>query len=142
GIYANEFGDDHVPRNADDFKRMLRQVTRPQAGQWGYGSYVLPTTGSAFDIIVNGGLFTRMFHAPNQWRLQDGKLTNARETNEFEAAVAYVRDLWSAGLFSPETASNNGVVAAQEQFLASKFIFMSHSMGFYNDLWRRGIAMN
>src|SRR5262249_31764952 len=48
-IYENEFGADYVPRNADDFKRMLGQVTRPQAGQWGYGSYVLPTTGSAFD---------------------------------------------------------------------------------------------
>jgi putative aldouronate transport system substrate-binding protein len=144
-IYAREFGADYVPRDADDFKRMLTQVTRPQAGQWGYGAYVQPSAGVIFDISStssNSGLFSRMFHVPNQWRLEGGKLTHARETEQFKAAVGYVRDLWSAGLIHPDTPSNNGVVPAQEQFLASKFVFMSHSMAFYNDLWRRGIALN
>jgi hypothetical protein len=45
-------------------------------------------------------------------------------------------------LFHPDTPSNNGVVPAQESFLASKFVFTSHSMAFYNDLWRRGITLN
>jgi putative aldouronate transport system substrate-binding protein len=121
---------------------MLTQLTKPQVGQWGYGAYVQPTAGTAFDIIGNSGLFTRMFHAPNQWRLDGGKLIHSRETEEFKAAVGYVRDLWNAGLFHPDTPSNNGVVSAQETFLASKFVFMSHSMAFYNDLWRRGITMN
>jgi putative aldouronate transport system substrate-binding protein len=141
-VYEKEFGANYVPKNGDDFKRMLTQLTNPQAGQWGYGAYVQPTAGTAFDIIVNSGLFTRMFHAPNQWRLDGSKLTNARETDEFKAAVGYVRDLWGAGLFHPDTPSYNGVVPAQEQFLASKFVFMSHSMAFYNDLWRRGITMD
>jgi putative aldouronate transport system substrate-binding protein len=142
GVYDKEFGADYVPKDADDFKRMLTQLTKPQAGQWGYGAYVQPTAGVSFDVIVNSGLFSRMFHAPNQWRLEGGKLTHARETQEFKAAVGYARDLWSAGLFHPDTPSNNGVVPAQESFLASKFVFMSHSMAFYNDLWRRGITLN
>ena len=100
-----------------------------------------PSAGVAFDVIANSGLFTRMFHAPNQWRLDGDKLTHARETDEFKAAVGYVRDLWGAGVIHPDTPGNNGVVPAQESFLASKFIFMSHSMAFYNDLWRRGIAL-
>ncbi|HZB96580.1 MAG TPA: hypothetical protein VE268_11515 [Herpetosiphonaceae bacterium] len=138
-VYAQEFGADYVPKNADDFKRMLIQVTNPQAGRWGYGAYVQPSAGVTFDVVSNSGLFSRMFNVPNQWRLQDGKLTHARETEEFGAAVGYVRDLWSAGLIHPDTPGNNGIVPAQELFLASKFVFMSHSMAFYNDLWRRGV---
>jgi putative aldouronate transport system substrate-binding protein len=141
-VYEKEFGADYVPKNADDFKRMLTQVTRPQAGQWGYGAYVQPTSGVVFDIIANSGLFTRMFKAPNQWRVEGGKLVHTRETEEFRAAVGYVRELWSASLIHPDTPGYNGIVPAQESFLASKFVFMSHSMAFYNDLWRRGIQLN
>jgi putative aldouronate transport system substrate-binding protein len=141
-IYAREFGAEYVPKDADDFKRMLTQVTRPQAGQWGYGAYVQPSGGVTFDVASNSGLFSRMFHVPNQWRLEGGKLTHARETEEFKAAVGYVRDLWAAGVIHPDTPGNNGIVPAQEKFLSSNFVFMSHSMAFYNDLWRRGITLN
>jgi putative aldouronate transport system substrate-binding protein len=141
-VYDREFGGGYVPKSADDFKRMLTQVTRPQSNQWGYGAFVSATAGSAFDIVVNYGLFTRLFRAPNQWRLESGQLTNTRETAEFRAAVGYVRDLWSSGVFYPESASFNGVIPAQEAFWGSKFVFMSHTMAYYAELWRRGLTMN
>jgi putative aldouronate transport system substrate-binding protein len=143
-VCDKEFGADYLPKSADDFKRMLTQLTNAQSNQWGYGAYVQPSAGVAFDIGTAGataGLFTRLFGAPNQWRQDGDKLTHARETEQYKQAVAYVRDLWSAGLMYPDTPGNNGVVPAQEEFLGSKFMMMSHTTAFYNDLWRRGITM-
>jgi len=41
---------------------------------------------------------------PNEWQLgSDGKLTRTFETQEYKAAVGYVRDLYASGLFHPNT---------------------------------------
>jgi hypothetical protein len=38
--------------------------------------------------------FLQMFEAPNNWKLeQSGKLIKDRETEEYKAAVGYLRDL-------------------------------------------------
>ena len=90
-VYDAEIGQDYVPKNADDFKRILQALTRPQQNFYGIG-------GGRNTLFLP--YFSAMFGAPNNWRVEsDGKLTNAYETPEFKEATAYVRDLWSAGLF-------------------------------------------
>ncbi len=91
-----------MPANADDFKRMLVQLTRPNAGLYGIGfevgnryAYSLTTTGGTF--------FPSIFGAPNNWAEQGGKFTKDFETQEYKASVGYARDLFAAGVFDPNT---------------------------------------
>src|SRR5262249_48095774 len=81
---------DYVPKNADDFKRVLRELSQPQKNVWGIGTQI---TSTLFQYVG------AMFGAPNEWRLEsNGNLTRVYETPEFKEAVGYMRDLWSAGV--------------------------------------------
>jgi putative aldouronate transport system substrate-binding protein len=88
------------PTNADELKRILETVTRPQDDQFGFG-----TTPDTYALgMLTGGPFLGMFGAPNNWDLgTDGKLVKDFETDHFKAALGYLRDLWSAGVFHPNS---------------------------------------
>ena len=44
-----------------------------------------------------------MFNAPNNWAVDArGKFIKDLETDQFRAALGYVRDLYAAGVFYPE----------------------------------------
>jgi putative aldouronate transport system substrate-binding protein len=91
-----------MPKDTDDFKRVLQQITNPQAGQWGIG--VDPDTGLGVTTWLEG----TWFGAPNNWRLDaGGKLLKDRETDEYKVAVAYTRDLYAAGYFHPNDVTGN-----------------------------------
>ena len=67
-VYDGELGKDYVPKNADDFKRVLQQLTKPSQNQWGMGSY----NNQSYYIYF----YAAMFGAPNNWALDtSGKLT-------------------------------------------------------------------
>src|SRR5258708_36458202 len=94
-VYDTELGKDYLPKNADDFKRVLQQLTKPSQNQWGIGSY----QNQMYYIYY----FAAMFGAPNNWALDSsGKLTRDIETPQYKEAVAYVRDLVAAGLYHPD----------------------------------------
>jgi hypothetical protein len=38
-VYDAEIGQDYVPKNSDDFKRVLQALTKPSDNVWGIGSY-------------------------------------------------------------------------------------------------------
>lgn len=102
------------PTNADEFKRLLQDLTRAQAGVWGM------TADSGTGLNVTNGLYTSMFGAPNNWRVgADGKFTRSFETEEYRAATAYNRDLWAAGVYSPDSPTNN-VVSSRLEFAGRK----------------------
>ena len=83
-----------LPKNADDFKRLLTDLTRPQENQWGIGS----SNTMAFFVP---SMFLQIFGGPNNWRLESsGKLTKDFETEQFKAATGFVRDLVQAGVFT------------------------------------------
>ncbi|MBV9597984.1 MAG: extracellular solute-binding protein [Chloroflexi bacterium] len=91
-----------MPRDTDDFKRILQQVTNPQAGQWGIG--VDPDVGLGVTTWLEG----MWFGAPNNWSLDvGGKLVKDRETDAYRAAVGYTRDLYAAGVFHPNDVTGN-----------------------------------
>lgn len=109
------------PKNADDFKRILQALTRPQADQYG----IAGTSQTAFHVPT---FLLQMFGGPNNWRLESsGKLTKDYETNEFASAIGFARDLYTAGVYHPNslTYSNLG---ADADFEAGKF-------GFYYSTW-------
>jgi putative aldouronate transport system substrate-binding protein len=89
-------------------------MTRPQANEYGLGanppSYGLVTSGKGDSPQLS------MFGAPNNWAVDaSGKFTKDFETEQFKAALGYVRDLYSTGVYYPDpnlnttTASSNFV---------------------------------
>ena len=104
------------PRSADDLKRVLLELTRPQDNQWGIGS----STNTPFFVST---MFTQIFGGPNNWQLDSsGKLTRSYETEQFKAAVGYVRDLFQAGVFHPSSGSA-AVLGADQDFTAGRTAF-------------------
>jgi putative aldouronate transport system substrate-binding protein len=105
-----------LPKNSDDFKRILTDLTRPQENQWGIGS----SNTQAFFVPT---MFLQIFSGPNNWRLESsGKLTKDYETDEFKAATGFARDLVQAGAFHPNSASA-GVLGADGDFTAGRYAF-------------------
>src|SRR5260370_1958835 len=105
---------DKAPKNADDFKRMLVALTRPQENQDGIAagqlSYFATTPNNAL-----GGIF----RVPNNWKLDaSGKLVKDVETEEFKAYVGFARDLWAAGVWHPNTPTYGG--AFNDAFMAGR----------------------
>jgi putative aldouronate transport system substrate-binding protein len=92
----------------------MQDLTRPQDGVWGQ------TADQGTGLNVTNGLYTSMFGAPNNWRVEpNGKFTRSFETEEYKAAVAYNRDLFAAGIYSPDSPTNN-VVSSRLEFAARK----------------------
>jgi putative aldouronate transport system substrate-binding protein len=120
---------DKAPKNADDFKRMLVAVNRPQENQWG-----IATGGaSAFGTTPNGFL-GGIFRVPNNWRLDSGgKLVKDFESAEWKALVGFMRDLWSAGVVHPNSPTYAG--AYNDDFMAGRFAVAPGVWGQYVQLW-------
>jgi putative aldouronate transport system substrate-binding protein len=132
-VWDRELGADYVPPNADEFKRVLQALTRPQEDFYGIG------TGQQTQMMMPG--FAAMFGAPNGWRLQsDGKLVKDLETPEYRAAVAYARDLWSSGVFHPNSTSWASNVIARAQFAGSKFAVHRDPINGWQDSWRQALG--
>ncbi len=120
---------DKAPKNADDFKRILQAVTRPQENQWG----IAASAASYFAHTPNSA-FTAIFRVPNNWKLDSsGKLIKDIETEEFKACVGFSRDLWQAGIWHPNTPSYGG--ALNGDFMAGRAVFLPGVWGQFVQLW-------
>jgi putative aldouronate transport system substrate-binding protein len=132
-IYDAEIGKDYVPKNADDLKRVYQQLNRPAEDRYATASY----QQQAFYITF----YSAMFGAPNNWRLESsGKLTKNYETPEYKEAINYVRDLYVAGLFHPNTLNYGDINAARLNFVGGRFVLSPEGFGQpWQDFWRRGL---
>ena len=127
-----EFGQNYVPKNADDFKRALQALTKPQQGFYGIAA--------AQDSVMHLATFASMFGAPNGWRMEPGgKLTKDVETPEFKDATVYARDLYAAGVFHPDSLSMASNVIARTQFYAHKFAIHRDPINGWQDAWRHAL---
>jgi putative aldouronate transport system substrate-binding protein len=135
-VYDKALGKDYVPKNADDFKRVLQQLNRPNENQWAIGAY----QNQMYYIY----LFAAMFGAPNNWALgSDGKLTRDIETPQYKEALAYVRDLVAAGLYHPDALTIADSTRARDAFIGSKFVLDVETFGnAWQDAWTRGPKLN
>jgi putative aldouronate transport system substrate-binding protein len=143
-IYDAEIGADYVPKNADDLKRLMQTLNRPQEGRYATAAYTSSASARALPIAFHIDWYASLFGAPNNWRLEpDGKLTKHFESAEFKEAVAYTRDLVAAGLFSPDTLNYNNINSARADFVAGKWAIYPEGFGNpWNDFWRRGLQRN
>jgi putative aldouronate transport system substrate-binding protein len=134
-MWDKELGQDFTPKNADDFKKALVQVTRPQENRWGIGSF------GTNDRLFGLGCFAEMFNAPNNWKLDSsGKLIKDRETEEYKAAIGFMRDLFAAGAYWPDSISSTN---ARADFVGKKFAISPEGQGnSWIDFWQRGLQQN
>jgi putative aldouronate transport system substrate-binding protein len=132
-VYDATIGKDYSPKDADDLKRVFKELNRPQDGVWAIGNIA----------SINYGLpgYLQMFGAPNTWSLDKaaGKLTRSLETEEYKAAVGYLRDVWAAGYM---WADAPGSTDSRSNLVAGKFIMSVEGFGnSWNDFWRRGLTL-
>jgi putative aldouronate transport system substrate-binding protein len=82
-----------------------------------------------------------MFGAPFNWGLDSsGKIARDRETEQYKAAIGYVRDLWSGGLIWPDAPGSNDQRA---NFVGKKFAVCVEGFGnSWNDFWLRGLQLD
>ena len=136
-VYDAEIGANYTPKNADDFKRVLQQLNKPQQGRWAIGAW----QNTQFQLTY----FASTFGAPNNWALEtaSGKLTKDFETPQFKEAVDYVRDLVASGLYHPDSLTLVDVNAGRSNFLAGKWILNLEIFGVaWQDLLQRGPKLN
>jgi putative aldouronate transport system substrate-binding protein len=119
------------PTNADELRSGLQHFTQPQQGLWGQGVEAGPIY--AYGLWM--GLFTSIFGAPNNWAVDaNGKFTATFETDQYKAATSYVKDLYAAGVFHPDSSGYN-TLSARDAFQARKFVFRYDGLEMYG--WRK-----
>ncbi|MDN5725329.1 MAG: extracellular solute-binding protein [Propionibacteriales bacterium] len=89
--WAAEIGLTRQPKDADEFKTLMTEISKTR-GRYGLGGFSGGVSG-----FVNA-----MFRVPNNWRDEGGKLINHIETDEYEQALGYLRELWQGGAFHPD----------------------------------------
>ena len=132
-IWDKQLGAGYVPHDADDFMRCLKAVNNPSGGVFAMGN--APGPPFNFGMFENAA----MFGAPNNWRYDQDKGTLVKdfETEEFKAAVGWMRDTWGAGLWHPDSLT---YATSRDAFSAGKFVTCVEGFGnSWNDFWRRGL---
>lgn len=128
------------PTGADDFRRLLKALTNPQANQYGIGA-LSPTYG----LIYTGrgdSPQAAMFGVPNNWSVDaNGKFTKDIETDQFAAAVNFVRTLYTDGVFYPDATLNNTTL--KSNFLGGRYAVAAAGWNSYqSQLWDVGIRQS
>jgi putative aldouronate transport system substrate-binding protein len=136
-MWNKDIGEGYLPKDAADFKRILVALTKPQENRWGIGNQGTANAageGGPFALST----FAAMFGAPHNWKLDaSGKLIRNRETEEYKAAVGYLRDLMAAGVYPPDVAT---IAQSRPQHAQGRFAVAVDGYGnAWSDLWRQGL---
>src|SRR5207248_1854093 len=120
--------------------RVMLALTKPQENRWAMATAAAAQPSDAFGAFW----FSQLFGAPNQWRLESsGKLTRHFETPEFKETVGFLRDLFVAGVFHPNTLQISSGPNARSDFAAGKWaIWLDGFATAWSDPWRRARAAN
>jgi putative aldouronate transport system substrate-binding protein len=124
-------------KNADDFMRVMKVLT-VGGTQWGLGMTSGAPTNGIPGVLT---YFLESYGAPNGWREAGGKLTRDWETDEFKAALGFVRDLWAAGVMHPDSPAMQINQAAQN-FYAGRTALWSNGFTIGDVAWNRAVAMD
>jgi putative aldouronate transport system substrate-binding protein len=117
-----------APRTIDDFTSICKQLTHPEANKWALGVTNDSTTGPYSMLWFQG-----VFRAPNNWRLDSaGKLTKDIETDEYRAALEYVRNLVASGYVSPDVKANGDL---HNDFMSGKIAMRGNAWNAYSGLY-------
>ncbi len=103
--WAEKFGLSS-PKNGDELADVLTKFSKSDPdGNGKTDTYGIHTIAQfAFGLPI----FQGMFRVPNLWRKNsDGSLTYFIETDEFKQTLAYMKRLYDAGVYHPNTATGN-----------------------------------
>ena len=123
-----------APTTADEFKKFLTAVTNQQKNNFGLAASMGFGLGSQTPLLM-------IFGAPNNWRLENGKLIKDYETEEFKAAVGFARDLWAAGVYHPDCRTLTGTTLSTA-LRGGQATVASHSFGALIAQWSLLAAEN
>jgi putative aldouronate transport system substrate-binding protein len=134
-FYDPDIGEDYTPKDADDFKRVLQQLNRPKENRWAIGNF------GTNDRLFGLSGYLQMFGAPNNWKLDaSGKLVKDRETEEYKAAVGFLREMIALGVHSPDIAT---MTQSRTDWVAKKYVLTVEGHGnSWVDAWQRGLQQN
>jgi putative aldouronate transport system substrate-binding protein len=105
------------PKTLDDYTNLLKHYTNPQQDMYGLA------TENTNGYGITNGFFTAMYGVPNNWGVDtSGKLTNFLEVDRTRDAINTASQLWSAGVYSPNSPQYN-TGSARNDFAARKFAF-------------------
>jgi len=111
-----------APKSADDFKKFLVALTTAQQNHFGLAASMGFGLGSQSPLLM-------MYGVPNNWSLdKSGKLVKDFETDEFKATVGFARDLWSAGVYHPDSRTLSGTTLSTA-LRGGQAAVASHSFG-------------
>ena len=92
---------------------MLQALTNVQSNRYG-----LALSPSNYTGMISGSPFLSMYGVPNNWHVDSaGKFVKDFEDDGYEAALGYLRDLWTAGVVHPNSPTSAGS-QAQSDFTA------------------------
>jgi putative aldouronate transport system substrate-binding protein len=107
------------PKSGDEFKQLLQALTHPDSNVYAISA---PVPAYGLQWVGKGDApMLSMFKGPNNWSVDaSGKLTKDLESEEFKAGVAFVRDLFAAGLYYPDT-PNLDTTTLRSNLVAGKY---------------------
>ena len=103
--WAEKFGIG-APKNADELADVLTKFSKGDPD----GNGKADTFGihTIAQFAFGAPVFQNMFRVPNLWRKNtDGTLTYFIETDEFKQTLTYMKRLFDAGVYHPDTAVGN-----------------------------------
>lgn len=113
--WADQLGLSKTPSTPEEVFEIQKAFSNKE--RWAYGSVELLNDAPYSQ-------FYSMFGVPNGWSESGGKFTNFIETDEFEAALEYMRESWDAGHFHPDSLLN------QTQLPTLENLFYQGKVGF------------
>jgi putative aldouronate transport system substrate-binding protein len=125
------------PTSADELKRTLAALTRPQDGQYG----IAAPPNNAYGLVSTPQL--AMFRVPNNWSVDAaGKFTKDLETEEYRAALGFVRDLYASGVYHPDSPNYN-TTSVKQNFIAGKYAVMATGwFSYQGEFWDPWLRLN
>jgi putative aldouronate transport system substrate-binding protein len=104
------------PKSLDEYTSLLKHFTDPQHDVYG------TATENNVGYGITNGFFTAMYGMPNLWSLDSsGKLTYYLEVDRIKDAINKARELWAAGVISPNSTQYN-TGSKRTDFAGGKFI--------------------
>jgi putative aldouronate transport system substrate-binding protein len=125
------------PKSLDEYTSLLKHFTTPQQDLYGLA------TENTNGYGITNGFFTAMYGVPNTWSVDaNGKLTHFIEIDRTRDAINTASQLWSAGVYSPNSPQYN-TGSARNDFAARKFAFRFDGFqGASVTFWRAAPTLN
>lgn len=110
-----------VPRSADEFMALCKDITNARAKRWACGDMKW-TAFNNFGVLGGG-------EKPLWWNLVDGKLINRLETPEYLEAIEWTRKLFAAGVVHPDFELGKSATGdPAPKFAAGEFLIWENNL--------------